>query len=320
MSNVYLVDYQPYQFPLAFPLTTAHGHWTHREGITINLTDENGNTSQGEIAPLPWFGTENLDQATEFCQQLNGFITPDQIDNIPDRLPCCQFAFGSAAWGFSSPNNSPLDLNYCQLLPTGEAVFDYLDCVPSLPCQTLKWKIGVQNFDIEQQLLLNLWEKLPPQTRLRLDANGGLTEIEAQQWLTLLDRQQENASKLIQIEYLEQPLTPHHLNTLFTLAQTYQTAIALDESVASFKQLQHLYDQQWPGIYVLKAAIMGDPRQLSHWLSTHPIKAIFSSVFETAIGRQQVLQLAQQWNLKHYAVGFSPISPQGLLTKGRQQG
>jgi O-succinylbenzoate synthase len=80
--------------------------------------------------------------------------------------------------------------------------------------------------------------------------------------------------------------------------------------VASFSQLQSLYDQQWPGIYILKAAIMGDPRQLHRWLSTYPIKAIFSSVFETAIARQQVLQLAQQWNLKNYAVGFSPLSTQ----------
>lgn len=304
MPSVYHVNVQPYQFPLAFPLTTAHGHWTHRAGIIIQLTNDRGQTHRGEIAPLPWFGTEDLAQAAEFCQRLNGLITPDQIQHIPDRLPCCQFAFGSAAWGFADQTFASQSLSYCQLLPTGEAAFDYLDNAHTLRCQTVKWKIGVQGFEREQQWFLRLLEKLPPQTRLRLDANGGLTLADAQQWLTFLDRRRENDHKSIQLEYLEQPLPPAQINDLFTLAQTFETAIALDEAVASFSQLQRLYDQQWPGIYSLKAAIMGDPRRLHQWLNSHPIPAIFSSVFETAIARQRVLQLAQQWNLKNYAVGF----------------
>ncbi len=306
MNAAYPVDFQPYQFPLAFPLTTAHGHWSHREGIIIQLTNDQGQISHGEIAPLPWFGTENLVQATEFCQQLNGLITPDQIQHIGDRLPCCQFAFGSAEWGFSEQTFDPLSLNYCQLLPTGKTVFNYLAQVQTLPCPTGKWKIGVQNFDTEHRWFINLLEKLQPQTHLRLDANGGLNLTEAKQWLSLLDRQREDPQQTIQIEYLEQPLPPDQHSDLFNLTQTFQTAIALDESVASFGQLQTLYEQQWPGIYILKGAIMGDPRRLHQWLKTHPIKAIFSSVFETAIARQQVLRLAQQWNLQNHAVGFSP--------------
>ena len=108
------------------------------------------------------------------------------------------------------------------------------------------------------------------------------------------------------MEYLEQPLPPGQIKDIFRLNQDFQTSIALDESVASLGQLQQLYDQGWPGFYILKAAIMGDPRKLSIWLANHPIKAIFSSVFETAIARNQVLKLAQQWNLDSYAVGFSP--------------
>ncbi|MFN9175971.1 MAG: o-succinylbenzoate synthase [Synechocystis sp.] len=286
MSAPYQVQFQPYQFPLPFPLVTAHGHWTHRQGIIIQLINERGQTSSGEVAPLPWFGTETLAQATEFCQQLNGWITPDQIQSIGERLPCCQFAFGSAEWGFSDQTNQP-QMNYCQLLPTGKAALDYLEKVSSLSCQTVKWKIGVQDFPTEQAWFLQLLAKLPPKTRLRLDANGGLNLTEAKQWLALLDRQRQDPKTTIQIEYLEQPLPPHQLSDLFSLAHTFLTAhrvadlceIAIDESVANFAQLQVLYDQQWPGIYILKAAIMGDPRRLHHWLTNHSNKAIFSSVF-----------------------------------------
>jgi O-succinylbenzoate synthase len=309
MSAPYQVQFQPYQFPLTFPLVTAHGHWTHRQGIIIQLTNDQGQTSSGEIAPLPWFGTETLAQATEFCQQLNGWITPEKIQDLGDYLPCCQFAFGSAEWGFADQADQTdkfQDLNYCQLLPTGKTALDYLEKVPTLSCQTVKWKIGVQKVPTEQAWFLQLLAKLPPNTHLRLDANGGLNLTEAKQWLALLDRQRQDSQTTIHIEYLEHPLPLHQLSDLFSLAQTFQTQIALDESVASVAQLQSLYDQQWPGIYILKGAIMGDPRRLHHWLTTHPIKAIFSSVFETAIARQQVLKLAQRWNLPYYAVGFSP--------------
>jgi len=319
MNTAYHVTFRPYQFPLGFALTTAHGHWTTRTGIILKLINHRGQISQGEIAPLPWFGTEELAQATAFCRQLNGVITSDQIQHIGDRLPCCQFAFGSAEWGFDEQgdqlNNRPV-LNYCQLLPTGKTALDYLKKVHIVPGQTVKWKIGVQSFFTEKTLFLALVDQLPYQTRLRLDANGGLTLTEAQQWLTLLDRQGENFPKNIQIEYLEQPLPPDQCKDLFTLAQDFETAIALDESVASLGQLQTLYDQHWPGVYTLKAAIMGDPRRLHHWLQTHPIKAIFSSVFETAIARQSVLRLAQQWNLPDYAVGFSQNWEPGAPTVG----
>ncbi|MEY2985058.1 MAG: hypothetical protein RLZZ568_1675 [Cyanobacteriota bacterium] len=307
MNPPYQVQWHPYQVPLAFPLTTAYGCWTHREGIILQLTDEHGQTSQGEVAPLPWFGTETLDQAREFCQQLSGCITSDQIQAIPDYLPCCQFAFGGAEWGLWEQFVEPLSLRYCQLLPTGKSVLTYLETVQHLPCQTVKWKIGIEDIATEQALFLTMLQRLPPHTHLRLDANGSLTLDEATQWLKLLSHQQKVIHKSIQIEYLEQPLPPDHLRELFTLAQSFPTVIALDESVASLPQLQRLYDQGWEGIYVLKGAIMGDPRRLHQWLTHHPIKVIFSSVFETAIARQQVLRLAQQWNLTNYAVGFSPL-------------
>ncbi len=309
MTSVYKFKFTPYKFSLPTPLLTAHGYWQEREGLIIQLTQENGETAQGEIAPLPWFGTEDLATAKDFCQQLNGRIITTEINQIPDNLPCCQFAFGSAELEFLSQKFTLKKLNYCQLLPTGQKALDYLRKQQKLKATTIKWKIGVQDFAVEKNLyqqLLGLLRTLSLDIKIRLDANGGLNLVTARQWLTLLDRQLENSGDNIQVEYLEQPLPPGQIKEIFHLNQDFQTNIALDESVASLRQLQQLYDQGWPGFYILKAAIMGDPRKLSTWLAHHPIKAIFSSVFETAIARNQVLRLAQQWNLDGYGVGFSP--------------
>ena len=165
MESVYQVEFTPYKFPLPIPLLTAHGYWSERHGLLIRLTQENGKTAQGEIAPLPWFGTEDFAMAKNFCQQLNGCITAAEIKKIPDNLPCCQFAFGSAELKLTSPKNRPKKLSYCQLLPTGEKVLDYLRKQKKLKATTVKWKIGVQDFAIEKKLYQQLLNLLLPQTK-----------------------------------------------------------------------------------------------------------------------------------------------------------
>ncbi|MBE9242421.1 o-succinylbenzoate synthase [Synechocystis salina] len=310
MGESYQVNFYSYNFPLPNPVVTAHGHWERRQGLIVELTDQRGNRGRGEIAPLPWFGTEDLASATDFCHGLKGQITPEQIRKIGDRLPCCQFAFGAAELELSSESlveTNPQNINYCQLLPTGKRALDYLNSGKKLTANTVKWKIAVDDFLTEQDLYLQLLaalEKLPRQINLRLDANGGLSVDTAQEWLILLDRQREDSAPKVQ--YLEQPLPPGQIAEMFRLQRNFVTPIALDEAVCSLPQLQKLYDEGWPGLYILKAAIMGDPRVLSNWLKTHPIPVIFSSVFETAIARGQVLALAQKWNLPDHAVGFAP--------------
>ena len=115
LSPIYMLyqfDFHPYRRPFAHPLTTSHGNWEVREGIILCLTDETGKIGWGEIAPIPWFGSETLEQALDFCQQLPPQITTTDIFSIPVTLPACQFGFESA-WegqvaGGLTPSNSPL--------------------------------------------------------------------------------------------------------------------------------------------------------------------------------------------------------------------
>jgi O-succinylbenzoate synthase len=91
---------------------------------------------------------------------------------------------------------------------------------------------------------------------------------------------------------------------MLELSHGYKTAIALDESVATLNQLAKCFKQGWRGIFVIKPGIVGSPSRLRQFCQQHKIDAVFSSVFETAIGRQAALQLAAELSQGNRAVGF----------------
>jgi o-succinylbenzoate synthase len=305
MEPLYQFTYSIYQRSFRQPLYTSHGKWEIRAGIIIYLTDDLGRSHAGEIAPIPWFGSESIEQVIEWCQQIGDRITVERINLIPDRLPACQFGFGSALAAFDAElssvslaalaqNRSPLELS--ALLPTGTAAIDAWQTLWAQGYQTFKWKIGVAEIAVELELWQKLMASLPPNAQLRLDANGGLTYSEAIKWLKICDREPR-------IEFIEQPLAPDSIAETIELANTYHTPIALDESVATFDRLQATYDRGWRGIYVIKPGIAGFPWRLSEFIIQHQLDVVFSSVLETRIGRNAAFNLASGLQLQR-AMGF----------------
>lgn len=307
----YQFQFKSYQRPFKTPLKTAHGIWNIREGIILNLTDEQGNIGWGEIAPLSWFRSETLEDAIAFCQQLPCLISTETIFTIPDNLPACQFGFESALIELNS--NSLFDLSqlqYSGLLPTGETVLTTWKTLFQQGYQTLKWKIGVdditEEINIFQQLINSITETLETvflKIRLRLDANGGLTFEQAQKWLETCDLINIHQD-LIEIEFLEQPLSIDQLELMLELCDRYSTPLALDESVANLEQLNYCYQQGWSDIFVIKPAIFGSPKKLKNFCQNNKIDTVFSSVFETEIGQNSALKIASELLLYDRAVGF----------------
>ncbi|WP_204103243.1 MULTISPECIES: o-succinylbenzoate synthase [Spirulina sp. CCY15215] len=297
---VYQVGFEVYQYPFKQPLQTHHGRWDIREGIIVELVDEKRKRGRGEIAPIPWFGSETLSQALQFMQQLGTKISREDIFTIPDRLPACQFAFESALQELEQPeilenNSSPFSYSY--LLPAGNFALQQWQIGYEEGGRTFKWKIGVASVVEELKILQQLTQALPIDVTLRLDANGGLNLDTAKHWL-------EAADRVGNIEFIEQPLPPQNLSEMIKLQTAYATDIALDESVATLAKLEQCYQEGWRGIYVIKAAIAGSPQRLRKICKEYAIDAVFSSVFETKIGRKAVLQLARELSSPQRALGF----------------
>lgn len=293
----YRFDFHPYRRRFKPPLQTSYGIWDVREGIIITLTDETGNTSQGEIAPISWFGSETLTQALLFCQQLPAEITAKEVFSIPDNLPACQFAFESALTSRPSRSN----LAYSGLLPAGEAVLQQWRLLYDRGYRTLKWKIGVYPIAEELAIFDLLVRSLPNSVKLRLDANGGLSYDEANLWLWTCDNLKASSVK---IEFIEQPLPVEQFDEMMVLGSCYATAIALDESVTTFNQLVACYERGWRDIFVIKPCIAGYPSRLRQFCQQYDIDAVFSSVFETDVGKEAALNLAAQLSQRDRAVGF----------------
>jgi o-succinylbenzoate synthase len=297
-----------YQRPFRQPLITSHGVWEIREGIVLQLTDTMGRSQLGEIAPIPWFGSESIERASEWCAQFGDNITTAQIESIPDSLPACQFGFGSALRAFQMPpvrmdrwqqslsEDRESKLNLSALLPSGEAAIARLLALFAQGYSTFKWKIGVLPIEREIAIWQQLMTVLPADTQLRLDANGGLTYSQAQQWLEICDRDSR-------IEFIEQPLAPDRVAETIELATIYTTPIALDESVSTLDRIQTVYAQGWRGIYVIKPGIAGFPWRLAEFITQHQLDVVFSSVMETRIGRAAALQLASSLKLER-SMGF----------------
>lgn len=300
--TTYQFEFRLYQRKFKRSLLTHHGSWDIREGIILRLTDETGRVSWGEIAPISWFGSETLEQAWNFCKNLPQEITTDRIFAIPSALPACQFGFESA-WKMGNgkeeneAKSSHFSLPYSHLLPTGKSALQAWQTPWHQGIRTFKLKIGVANIQEEIKLFNQLIQALPAATQLRLDANGGLDQQQAHQWLKIAD-------EVRIVEFLEQPLPPNQFDEMLEMSRQYSTPIALDESVATLKQLENCYQRGWRSIFVIKVAIAGSPKRLRQFCQAQEIDAVFSSVFETAIARQSALQLATELSRTHRAVGF----------------
>ncbi len=286
-------QFRPYRYPFKYPLHTSHGVWSIRSGIILRL-EHHQRIGWGEIAPLSWFGSETLEQAHDFCHQL---ITKKVIPQVPDELPACQFAVESAWEMLNGQDNGSKSLAYSALLPAGVAVLDRIAVLLQQGYHTFKWKIGVGDVDTELKIFAELVQVLPDDALLRLDANGGLSKDGAIAWLQAADKSQV-------VEFIEQPLAIDQFSAMLAFSQQYQTTLALDESVATLAQMQNCYELGWRSVFVIKPAIAGSPSKLRQFCQTTQIDTVFSSVFETKIGRVAALRLATELSHPNRAIGF----------------
>ena len=302
-------EFRPYRRPFRQTLKTSHGAWKHREGIILKLTDDQGRTGFGEVAPLPWFGTETQAQALAFCGQIPHQLSQHSEFAILPTLPACKFGFEIALHNLSRDIHCA-ELKACQysaLLPAGKAALSAWSPLWALGHRTFKWKIGVAPVAVELAWLNRLMEQLPLGAKLRLDANGGLDELAAHHWLDRCDRLGHR------IEFMEQPLPAERFDDLLKLAHRYHTPIALDESVTTLEQLKTHYFRGWRGIYIIKAAVFGSPSRLKQFCVDYPIDIVISSVFETDIGRQALIDLTVE------LATLLPHAPRRVLGLGTQQ-
>jgi O-succinylbenzoate synthase len=299
-----ILRYRPYHRPFRQPLHTHHGPWSERQGWLVQLRAETGAVGWGEVAPLPWFGTESFSSAAAHLKALAAApFLPEALHQTPAHLPACQFGLGSA-WAdlqHPFPSIALTAAQLCGLVPTGNAALEHWQHLYDRGHRTLKWKIAVTAGVTERTWADQLLTALPPDTQLRLDANGGLDRDEAVRWLHWCQGWGDR------VQFLEQPLPPEDWAELRDLGDRFPGRVALDESVATLTQLAQVAAAGWRGPVVIKGAIAGFPGGWRSLCQHYGLQPILSSALETGVGQRAVLADWQQWTQStgdYPALGF----------------
>lgn len=292
-----------YTLPFRAAVRTAHGVWAERTGLIVRLEDGGGSIGYGEVAPIPWFGTETVEEAEAALNVLGEWVTPEQLAAVPVKLGCLRFALaGALAESGKEGRRGKANVSYlpvAALLPAGRGALAQIGPKAELGFRTFKWKVGVGDMADELALLDDVIGELPSGSKLRLDANGAWDRRQAARWL---ERAAERP-----VEFVEQPVAPDARgadDVLRGLAGDFPTPIALDESVVGAHDVERWLAADWPGIFVIKPSLLGDPAPVLARLAGAKADVVFSSALETAVAAKAALQLAFSWAGKPRALGF----------------
>jgi O-succinylbenzoate synthase len=298
---MYRFAYRRYNLPFRQPVRTAHGIWAEREGLLLRLENENGTASYGEVAPITWFGTETLDEAEAVCRKLGEDVSAEALAAVPERCGCLRFALTSALAAPAIEGAKALPV--AALLPAGRAALDVVGPKAEAGFRTFKWKVGVADIADELALLDDLIAKLPNGAKLRLDANGAWDRRKAERWLVCCAERP--------VEFVEQPCFAEASqgaarvdDVLLGLAHDYPTPIGLDESVVSAGDVVRWLERGWPGVFVVKPALLGDASAVIARLEKAKAHVVFSSALETAVGAKAALRRAFAFGGEPRALGF----------------
>jgi len=291
----YRLSFKKYRRPLRAPLRTAHGWWAEREGFIVRLESDLGKTGFGEIAPIPWFGTETMVEAEEILRQFGDMVSDELLDKTPGRFGCVRFGLAQARTERASPKTTNR-LPVAALLPAGREAPRALSEKMEAGFLAFKWKVGVAGVEEEWGILDDLLAEIPGHVRLRLDANGAWSRRDAGRWLTrCADRP---------VEFVEQPVAPAEEDTLRGLANDYPVKLALDESVVHLADARRWQALGWPGLFVIKPALAGPLEEVIDWISETKADVVFSSAIESTLARSAILAAALGQPQSRRAVGF----------------
>jgi len=291
-------QFRRYRLPLRVAVRTAQGTWTERTGVVVRLEDAAGHVGWGEASPIAWFGTETVEEIEACCGELGEWTTGEQLAAVPNRLGCLKNAL-AAARQISPQEPVHKFLGVAALLPAGPGAISLVASKAEIGFRVFKWKVGVGDLADELAMLDDVCAALPSGAKLRLDANGAWDRRQAERWLErCADRP---------VEFVEQPVAAHArgaMDLLLGLAQDCPTPVALDESLVRDGDIERWIGAGWPGVFVVKLALLGDVAQALERLAAAKAAVVFSSALETAIGAQAALQTAFSWTGEPRALGF----------------
>lgn len=280
--------------PYETPLTTGQ----IRQGIFINIIDDEGNSGWGEIAPLPKWSYETLNDSLQQLKEKQQEIMKvnwtasnclKQIGKL-NLLPSLSFGLESALLSILIPLPEYSVSSSALLMGSPKEIMHQAEERHKEGYVSAKLKVSNLNFDEASQIIHHLKNKF----HLRIDVNRA--------WKTSESLQFFKQFPLNTFDYVEEPFqNPHDL-------VQFPHPLAVDESFSKDLTLEHLESFPTLKALIYKPTMQGGLQgclQLSEWAKKRGITIVLSSSFETDFGLGLVASIAYRLAL---------LSPVGIGT------
>lgn len=271
-----------YSISMDAGVVLRHQRLKTRDGLLIHL-QQGEQQGWGEIAPLPEFSLETLEQAEQatLCWLKNWLKHQHSADTLFPSV-----AFGTSCALAELSQELPLQGNYCTApLCNGDPdeVFERLAALTGN--KIAKVKVGLYEA-VRDGMLVNLLLEAMPDLSLRLDANRSWNQTKAAGFAKYV-----NPLWRDRIAFLEEPCKTRDDSRHFALSTGI--AIAWDESVRE----ADFVVQAEPGVaaIIIKPTLVGSLQRCRELITqAHQVglTAVISSSIESSLGLTQLTRIA----------------------------
>ena len=303
-------DLYRYSLPLTGPLKLKEATLEEREGLLLELRGDDGSMGWGEIAPLPGFSAESLEEAGDQLRSLTSFVmgyeatgdgraVRENLSATLDRFDLSssvRFGFELAIWdlcaagsgvslaGWAFPGaRAAVSLNGL-LAGSPERVLEEARRMRESGYLAVKLKVGARSVEEDVSLVRALRRALGENIALRLDANRAWSFEEAARFA---DGLQE-----VRYEYVEEPLAD--ASRLAEIVRECGVAVALDESLVDMKPGE-LEEHRYASAVVLKPTLLGGLSRTLRFAETASrlgMTPVTSAAYESGVGTGALVALA----------------------------
>ena len=271
-----------WQIPMDAGVVLRERRLKTRDGFCVHLR-QGEREGWGEIAPLPGFSLETLDEAQAALMAWTHEWREGEDPALPD-VP--SVAFGISCALAELDGSLPEAANYrAAPLCTGDPdeLFALLSAMPGE--KVAKIKVGLYEA-VRDGMVVNLLLEAIPDLHLRLDANRAWTPLRAQQFAKYVNPTYRN-----RIAFLEEPCKTRDDSRAF--ARETGIAIAWDESL---READFAFAAE-PGVraVVIKPTLTGSLDKVREQVAAaHAagLTAVISSSIESSLGLTQLARIA----------------------------
>lgn len=296
----FLLRYEPNFY---LPITPSFT----REVIFLHLSDAYGLDSIGEIAPLPNWGTETLEESEGVLREVSYLLStqkelPPEIEEFFPNIPFSRYpatAFGLSTlfrfYHLKHFQSEEPDLKE-SVAVSGTAVwdddnrlFESISYWNEIGCNTIKIKVIAPMTSNLFEKMLMLVEQFS-HTIFRFDLN--------EKW------DFEGTKEFLQnyfhprIQYLEQPLPRTQKEKIRQLTLLGTIPIAVDESATTLETTE-FWIKESNAYVIVKPCTLGSIQKIERWFDQHLHqlnRLVFSSTFESKLSALWYATLLQKYH------------------------